>query len=334
MAEDTRPGAAHWIDHFGVPTSDLDRWTDWAARALGATDSWGHTAEMRGPRFAEFRNLGGSHIIGFVQTTPIPANKGLGKSSPRYGFYIRGEDIDEHLRRLDAEQIPHSDPIRLSDGGEPGTTIYLEDPDANQFELWAPDRLPDGALDKASSFNVGRISHGVYESRDLGRTTAFYTRYCALDPMSSADIPSDTVVFPMVAGARLIFKKVDTLDVRTGGSTRWRGVHNGFAIRAEDFMSSYQRVWSELSEWDYDQREQGKLADPGALGPRTGMHGSEAGRKWKAMYGRGDQIYDPDTNSFHFVGGISDGPTLAAYEGRYMEDYVEAFMKSKEGDNS
>jgi hypothetical protein len=114
----------------------------------------------------------------------------------------------------------------------------------------------------------------------------------------------------------------------------WRGVHNGFAIRAEDFMSSYERVWSELSEWDHDQRENGVLESPGTLPARTGMHGSEAGRKWKAMYGRGDQIYDPDTNSFHFVGGVSDGPTLAVYEGKYMEDYVSAFMASKEANKA
>src|SRR5581483_2924105 len=141
-------------DHFGVPTSDLDRWVDWAGNALGATESWADTSAMKGPRFAEFRNLGGSHIIGFVQSAPIPPNRGLGKSHPRYGFYIRSEDIDEHLRRLDSLSIPHSDAIRTSEGGEPGTTIYFEDPDANQFELWAPDRLPDGAMAKESPFRV------------------------------------------------------------------------------------------------------------------------------------------------------------------------------------
>src|SRR5438270_8948063 len=101
MAEDQRPGTLHWIDHFGVPTSDLDRWTDWAARGLGAVDSWADTSQMKGPRFAEFRNLGGSHIIGFVQSDPLPANGGLGKGCPRYGFYINAADIDAHLKRLD-----------------------------------------------------------------------------------------------------------------------------------------------------------------------------------------------------------------------------------------
>ncbi len=330
MAEDQRPGALHWIDHFAVPTNDLDRWTDWVANTLGAVEPWADSGEMAGPRFAEFRNLGGSHIIGFVQSTPIPANGGIGKGYPRYGFYIRQEDVEDHLRRLDEMKVPHTGPVTTSEGGENGTTIYFADPDANQYELWAPDRLPEGAMDRASALNVGRISHGVYESRDLDRTAAFYTRYCGIDPMSSDDIPADTLVFPLVAGARMIFKKVDKVDVRTGGSTKWRGVHNAFAIRAEDFMSAYRRVWSELGEWDYDQRENGPMEGPDSLPARTGMHGSEAGRKWKALYGRGDQIYDPDTNSFHFVGAVSDGPTLAVYEGRYMEDYVDAFMQSRD----
>ncbi|HZT07393.1 MAG TPA: VOC family protein [Chloroflexota bacterium] len=330
MSEDQRPGAIHWIDHFAVPTSDLDRWVDWAENVLGAKESWGATGESHGPRFAEFRNLGGSHIIGFVQSTPIPPNAGLGKAHPRYGFYVNAADIDEHRRRLDQLNVPHTDPVRVSDGGEPGTAIYFEDPDANQYELWAPNRLPDGAMDKMSALKVGRISHGVHESRDLARTAEFYTRYCGIDPMAGADIPDDTLVFPMVAGSRLIFKKVDSLDVRTGGSTKWRGVHNAYIVRADEFMSAYQRVWSELSEWDFDQRKDDPIADPAALPARTGMHGSEAGRKWKAMYGRGDQIYDPDTNSFHFVGGSSAGPNLATYEGHYMEDYVEAFMKAKQ----
>ena len=119
--------------------------------------------------------------------------------------------------------------------------------------------------------------------------------------------------------------------MRTGGSTRWRGVHSAFIIRQDEFIPSYERVWGELSEWDYDQAAQGPLqTDPGDLPARTGMHGSAAGRKWKALYGRGDQIFDWDTNSFHFVGGSSPAPTLATYEAHYMEDYVEQFKKNKE----
>jgi catechol 2,3-dioxygenase-like lactoylglutathione lyase family enzyme len=330
MAEDQRLGALYWIDHYAVPTNDLDRWVDWNANVLGATQPWHDTAPVPGqPRRAEFRVLGGCHVIGFAQSAPVPPGKGLGKGLPRYGFYVRPDDVAQHARRLDQFEVPHTEPKRTSAEGESGTSIYFQDPDENQFEFWAPDRMPEGAMDGASPQGVGRISHAVFESRDLNRTAAFYNRYGGLDPIVGADIPKDTMVLPLVAGARLIFKKVDELGMRTGGSTKWQGVHNAFVVRDEEFNTAYERIWDELEEWDYDQRAQGPVADPGALGARTGMHGSDAGRRWKAMYGRGDQVYDPDTNSFHFVGG-SGSPTLATYEAHYMEDYVEAFMKAKE----
>jgi catechol 2,3-dioxygenase-like lactoylglutathione lyase family enzyme len=331
MAEDQRLGACHWIDHYAVPTNDLDRWVDWNARVLGATEPWQDTVPAPGqPRRAEFRVLGGCHVIGFAQGAPVPPGKGLGQGLPRYGFYVRAEDVPEHMRRLDELGVPHTTPTRTSAEGEAGTTIFFQDPDENQFEFWAPDRMPDGAMEGASPQGVGRISHAVFESRDLDRTASFYSRFCGLDRMGGPGIAPDTMVLPMVAGSRLVFKKVDQLQLRTGGSTKWQGVHNAFVVRDEEFYSAYERIWTELEEWDYDQRAQGPAADAAELGARTGMHGSDAGRRWKAMYGRGDQIYDWDTNSFHFVGGSSDGPRLATYEAHYMEDYVEKFMKAKE----
>jgi len=332
MAVDQRPGAVYWIDHYAVPTKDLDRWVEWNANVLGATQPWHDTdpAPGQAPR-AIFRVLGGCHVIGFAQSVPIPPGKGLGKGLPRYGFYVRPEDIDQHLRRLDELGVPHTEPVRTSSEGEPGTAVYFQDDDENQFEFWAPDRMPDGAMEGASPQGVGRISHAVFESRDLDRTASFYSRYCGLEPAVGSDIPKDTMVLPMVAGARLIFKKVDELQMRTGGSTKWQGVHNAFTVRDDEFIGAYERIWNELGEWDYDQRAQGPAPDAAQLGARTGMHGSDAGRKWKAMYGRGDQVYDWDTNSFHFVGGHSESPTLATYEGKYMEDYVDALMKNKQG---
>ena len=330
MAVDQRLGALYWIDHYAVPTQDLDRWVEWNANVLGATQPWHDTTPAPGqPRRAEFRVLGGCHVIGFAQSAQVPPGKGLGQGLPRYGFYVRGEDVDEHLQRLDRFGVAHTDAIRTSAEGESGTAIYFEDPDGNQFEFWAPDRMPEGAMEGASPQGVGRISHAVFESRDLDRTASFYSRFCGLDPIVGTDTPRDTMVLPLVAGARLIFKRVDQLQMRTGGSTKWQGVHNAFVVREEEFIPAYERIWNELEEWDYDQRAQGPVEDPGALGARTGMHGSDAGRRWKAMYGRGDQIYDWDTNSFHFVGGASDSATLATYQGKYMEDYVEAFMKNK-----
>src|SRR5262249_8884384 len=100
-------GAVHWIDHYVVGTNDMVAWADWAVNATGIT-----RRPLCGlPREARKRNIkilcfwwgeGGSCRIGvFLQPEFSPPAKPLGEELPRCGFYIRPEDIDLHLRRLD-----------------------------------------------------------------------------------------------------------------------------------------------------------------------------------------------------------------------------------------
>jgi len=336
MTEAHRPGAIYWLDHAVVPTDDLERWIRFMHDVVGYTATWGDEAEVAGgiggpgPQAIFLKAPQGyCHVAAFAQRNPLPARAGLGKGLPRYAFYIRGEDIDEHLRRLDQLNVPHADPVRTSEDGQEGIAIRFQDPDANEFELWAPRYLPDGAMDGASAVKVGNLAGGTFESRDLDRTAGFYTTYCNVDPIRNADVGKDTLSLALLGGGRVAFKQVDQLDVRTGGSTRWAGVHCAYSLRQHEFIPAYHKVWDELPEWEYDQRAQGPHADPGALPARSGMHGSAAGRRWKALYGRGDQIFDWDTNSFHFVGGTSPCPNLARYEGHYMDEYVEEFLAAK-----
>ena len=74
MAIDERPGTVHWVDHFGVPANDLDRW-------LGQRIRWvprrpGTHAPTRADRVAAFRNLGTAHILGSHEDE-IPPHGGL-----------------------------------------------------------------------------------------------------------------------------------------------------------------------------------------------------------------------------------------------------------------
>ncbi len=326
MLNDQRPGTCYWIDHYVVCTNDVDTWEDFHTRVLGARTM---PAPPERRQRGVFQDLTRCHHGGFVAKEPLPPTKGLGVGCPRHGFYIYADDIDFHLRRLDEAGAIHSDPIRTSAEGEAGTTIYWQDPDGNQFEFWAPDKLPEGAMTDCGPERIGRISHGVYESRDLDRTAAFFDRYCALDPVRSADIPKDTLVLPLAAGARLVFKQVDELGGRTAGFGL-PAPHAALVVQMDDFMSNYERMWAELPEWDYDERDGKPIENPGALPARTALHGSPAGRKWKQIYGRGDDWYDPDTNCFHFYGGIPvGGGSLAVYEGRSMEYLVQKYMESK-----
>ena len=86
-------------------------------------------------------------IGAFLQPENYPKGKELGKDMPRCGFYIRPEDIDSHLQRLDKHKIPHTGPVKTADNGDDGTAICFADPDGNQYEFWAPANMPQGAME-------------------------------------------------------------------------------------------------------------------------------------------------------------------------------------------
>ena len=95
MLDDQRPGTIYWIDHYVIPTDDIDRWEDFHTKVLGAHSQ--PTSEDRRRQTGVFQDLASPcHHGGFVQRAPIPASAGLGKGLPRHGLFIRPEDIDDH----------------------------------------------------------------------------------------------------------------------------------------------------------------------------------------------------------------------------------------------
>jgi len=326
VLEDQRPGTIYWIDHYAVGTNNLERWVKFYEELLGAQTV---PVNRQNPiNIFQTFPAGGRHG-GFVQPATLPPSEGPGKGLPRYGFYIREADIDDHLRRLDACQASHTDPVRTSAEGEEGTAIYWEDPDGNQFEFWAPTRLPEGAMDTAGPQRVGRISHGVFESRDLQRTADFFDRYCALNPLVSADLANDTLVLPLAAAGRLVFKETDKPGERTTGRGILRDVHTALVVRPEDLWPNYERMWAELPEWEFDAERDGVYAgDWESLPARTAFHPSVVGRVWFAAWGRGDDWYDPDTNLFHFLGAKPRERGMVTYDGHTIDDYAEAYLEA------
>src|SRR4051794_18341255 len=145
VLEDQRPGTVYWIDHYAVGTNDLQRWAEFHTRVTGAQTI------VRGGGVPQTLNLfqqwGPCLHGGFNQPKPLPLSQGVGKGLPRYGLYVEPADIDMHRRRLDECGVEHSDPIRSSADGDEGTAIYWEDIDGNQFEFWAPTRMPAGAME-------------------------------------------------------------------------------------------------------------------------------------------------------------------------------------------
>ena len=326
MPEDPRPGTVYWIDHYVVGSDDLDRWADFETKVIGSQPL--PSVGPAGRRFIAFQDITPCcHHGAMLSPEPLPASAGLGKGLPRHGLFIRQADIDQHLRRLEQYNVPHLDPVRTSADGEDGISIAWQDPDGNQFEFWAPDRLPEGAMAGCTSVGVGRISHAVYECQDLGRAADHFATYCAIEPRQSTDVSADTLVLRLVGGARVVYKKVEAIGQRTGGWGKLNAAHAALVVRDEDFWSNYERMWEAVPEWEYDRATREFVGAGPELPARTSRHGSPAGVQWYDIRGRGDDWYDWDTNCFHFMGGQPQGRSFNEYEAHTMEWHLPRYLQ-------
>ena len=318
----------YWIDHYVICTNDIDRWARFHAKVLGGKLRPDPKGVLIG--FGIFQDIGMIRHGGFIAQKPLPESRGLGRGMPRYAYFVDVTDIPAHIQRLDEAGAVHSDPIRTTADGDPGTVIYWQDPDGNQFEFWAPDVLPEGALYGAGPERVGRISHGVFESRDLARTAAFFARFCGLQPATGAATASDSLVFRLAAGGRMIFRKVESLEGRTTGAGL-RDAHTALVVRSEEFWENYLRIFADLPEWDFDAIG-GKLTESAEelrnLPPRTALHPSGGGRKFKQITQRGDDFFDWDTNMFHFFGCTPLGGSYAIYTPHDVEEEIDAWERT------
>jgi len=329
MDASRKPGTVYWIDHYTIPVNDVPKSIAFHERVLGVVTmphsglpaSRGMFQAFSHPDGGIWPTLkqAGCHQGLFIQREPLPPSEELGKGYPRHALFIRPQDIDEHLRRLEANDVIHSEPVPTSAEGEEGTAIYWLDAEGNQFEFWAPRRMPSGAIEGNRPLKVGRISHLAYASRDLSRTADFFSRYCALEPLRSADIPADTLVFGLAAGGRLVFKLTGEPGLRASGRGLYEDLHTALLVRREDFWPNYERMWAELPEGDDDAKGTN-------LPARTMLHRSPNGFRFKAAFGRGDDWLDWDANLFHFVGGTARGDSMVKYDSYFLDDLMDEYL--------
>jgi extradiol dioxygenase family protein len=312
-------GSISWIDHYVVPTGDLTVWSEFYTNVLGAAPRWADRRNLL------FTHLGRCHVGASPSKEPIAPSQGLGVGRPRYSWFIRPEEIAEHLRRLDVHEVPHSGPLTTSEEGEPGTAIRFVDPDGNQLEFWAPATMPEAAMADETDVKVGRIANAAFGSRDLDRTVEFYGRYCGLAPLRSNELDRRTIVFPLAGGGRLVFNEVAELGDRTGGHMKYQGVHTALVIRDDVFLPAFEAMYRDLPEWDHDPNVVGTVpaAEAQALPARTGLHGSPIGPQWKAAFGRGESFFDWDTNAFHYINAAPVDGSMATFEPVSQRAYVE-----------
>jgi hypothetical protein len=138
-------------------------------------------------------------------------------------------------------------------------------------------------------------------------------------------------VLRLRAGARIVYKLVDRVDERVSGHGTWWDMHTALTVRQEEFLPNYRRMWEGIPE------EEGYKADLNlsveqqeALPARTGLHRSPVGIKWKQICDRGDEFYDWDCHSFHFMGGkpLKNDGSMALYEAIEQEEYLRELAES------
>ena len=227
---------------------------------------------------------------------------------------MRRSDLPEHVARLDEFRAPHTEPVTTVKYGLPGTLVAFTDPDGNQYELWAPKVMPAAAMENDNTVGIGRISHVVLESRDLARTSDFYTALAGAVPVESEAIPDGTLVLQLASGGFLVFESVDELASRSGGTAFWRGQHMALTVREDEYLAAHQRFWDQLPEGEYVVLRDDPAREEGRHFPaRTVIHGLFARGERESEHSRGTTIYDWDAMNFHLVGGIPLENGMAHY---------------------
>jgi hypothetical protein len=191
--------------------------------------------------------------------------------------------------------------------------------------------MPEGAMEIATENRVGRISHAVFGARDLARTTAFFETYCGVKAEQNSKTAEGTLVLRMRAGGRLIYKLVDKVDQRVSGHGTWWDMHTALTVRDGEFLPSYRRMWAGIpEEKGYKGDLNLPIGEQEVLPARTGLHRSPVGIRWKEICDRGDEFYDWDCHSFHFIGGkpLKPDGSMALYQAIEQEHYLQDLAAS------
>ena len=165
----------------------------------------------------------------------------------------------------------------------------------------------------------------------MARTAAFFEKYCGIAPEQNSKTAEGTLVLRLRAGGRLVYKLVDKVDERVSGHGTWWDMHTALTVRQDEFLPNYRRMWDGIpEEAGYKADLNLSLEQQEALPARTGLHRSPVGIRWKEICDRGDEFYDWDCHSFHFMGGKAlkaDG-SMALYEAIEQEKYLVALADS------
>jgi catechol 2,3-dioxygenase-like lactoylglutathione lyase family enzyme len=126
------------FDHCGFVVEDIPRSHQFYNALLGAKPL--HIQNLNTERLyrggfpvMSFVEMGGHRFELCLAQEPLP--KADGSGMPRIGFSVTNEVMDEMIKQLDENKIPHQGPIQYPEQVPFARTIRVWDPDGNTLEF-------------------------------------------------------------------------------------------------------------------------------------------------------------------------------------------------------
>ena len=127
------------FDHCGFVVEHIPRSHQFYNTLLGAKPL--HIQNLNTQRLYQggfpvmsFVEMGGHRFVLCLAQEPLPKVEGA-RTMPRIGFSLSDEMMDQMMKQLDANKIPHEGPIDYPDPVPFKRTIRVWDPDGNTLEF-------------------------------------------------------------------------------------------------------------------------------------------------------------------------------------------------------
>lgn len=279
------------IDHIAIPVRDLDLNQDFYLNVLGLKFKTRRLNSDGSPRQAYV--LAGDNIIGLH----LPGvSAGVSSSpAPRIGVNVSKGRFAEVEGRLKARIHPFTGPVEHAPDSPLLVSIYFDDPDGNHLEICLRRRQPHHEC----------ISHAVFETRNLEKAVAFYTKALG----TGSPIPCGReVMLPAQNGQMIGLVQVAELSERS--KKHGRGCHMAMDVTQADYEQMLGLI---------DSCGGKNLGDP-----RSDDGLRPAGEK--SIY-----FFDPDTNRLQITAHASDQPEAMLSDEEKWRRIIENRKKQGKG---